>query len=347
MSLTLQQSHTISIRRYEHESDKSDVEDICRNVYGGTDYLPRLIQAYSSDPSFLLLSCVANDTVVGVIGCHLKGEMIFIFGLRVREDQRGKGVAKLLASELITQSRLAFGSRASCVLTVTIPENKAAISIFSKLLQGSPKPRHVCLSWPPSDARMQYEQDIGWPDNRADKDQDMLDHWPHVKDLLLADQEAVASLEKWRIVEDKEALMGTIQSIYSSSSREFEPELDGWLPGMYETLPVSCQEVDLALKDQRVWQLEKRAALIVYTSREARMRTIVGIMAEGSCEVNSALLFVHQKLSGFHHYMSFIHIPSVDVDVTAPLAISRCFESKPEGGPGSGKFISFGAKIKT
>ena len=345
--MALHQSQTIfSIRPYTHATDYGAVMDICSKVYSGTDYLPRHIGEYSRDPSYLLLSChsIANNGLVGVIGGRLTGGMIFVFGLRVKEDQRGQGVAKLLASELIGQSLAAF-KPASSVLTVTIPENKAAISIFGKLLGGSSAPRHVAFSWPPSDVRMQYEESIGWPSNQASPSQSMLDHWPWVKSHLLADDMAVKALDEWRPVREKRSLMESIASIYSASSRAYEPELDEWLPGMYETLPVDSQEVDQAMMDRRVWILSSSgsnlcqadAALIVYNSREARDRTIVGILARGENEVNSALLLVHQRLS-VDHFMSFIHLPSHCNDDTPPLGIFGAFEAKPS------RFISFGIK---
>lgn len=339
-------NHPFLIRPYQHASDCEDVKEICKHVYSGSDYLPRLIGGYSNDPSYLLLSCIASDKVVGVIGSHLMGEMIFIFGLRVKEDQRGKGVAKLLSSELIRRSFAAFQS-ATCVLTVTIPENDAAISIFGKLLGGSTTPRHLAYSWPPSAIRMQYEELIGWPDKTAGPDQGMMEHWPHVKNLLLADKEAAGLIDKWRPAEEKSVLMDVIASVYSLSSKPFEPELDGWMPGMYETLTVDCDEVSQAMKDQRVWLLgskssatQGRAALIVYKSKEARGRTVIGIVASGECEINSALLLVNQRLL-IPHFMLFIYSPAIaarDGHQERPLAILRAFESTP------GRFVTFGIK---
>ena len=354
----------LTIRPYDHATDHLDISNICRNVYQGTDYLPRLIGDYSNDPWYLVLTCsmtcsqkfcgANNDpcgngqgTVIGVIGSHLRGGMIFLFGLRVKEEERGRGVAKLLSSEIISQSLLAFPS-ASSVFTVTIPENKAAISIFGNLLGGSESPRQIVYSWPPSDVRTQYEESIGWPSEDKMIEgflKSMLDHWPRVVDALQADSGAAKKVEHWTLVHKKDALKRAISSINNQAI--FQLELDEWLPGMYEPLVIDSEEVDRAIEEERVWILpstsiledeEERsdAALIVYHSKEARGRMIVGITAKSEVEVNSALLFVHSKLQvQAHLFMTFIHLPHISSN-SPSLAIFRAFDSKP------GAFITYG-----
>lgn len=350
---------SLSVRPYLHASDYQAIADICKDVYNGHDYMPRMIGSYASDPAYLLLAANSCDTegkgrLVGIIGSHLRGGMVFLFGLRVKENERGRGVAKLLSSKIIQQSMLNFPT-ASCVYTVTVPENKAAISIFGKLLGESQVPRDVVHLWPPSEELHQYEESIGWPGEAAENKTPMLDHWPWLMNILRADTGAVERINHWKPVEEKDSLLRTILSI-QSSSRTTEPTLDGWLPGMYEPISIHSEEMGLAIRDQRVWVLPSPrsisascdgpadaagdAALILYTSREARGRLVVGITARGEEEIHSALLFCHQKLH-VRHLMLFINQPTASTDgkegsVVASSKIFQAFGSKRDS------FITFG-----
>ncbi|EFJ46588.1 hypothetical protein VOLCADRAFT_105495 [Volvox carteri f. nagariensis] len=44
------------IRKFDLESDLQDLTDICANVYGGTDYMPRIIHRIAKDPGVLVLA---------------------------------------------------------------------------------------------------------------------------------------------------------------------------------------------------------------------------------------------------------------------------------------------------
>ena len=67
----------VRIRRYEHDKDLEDVMEICKDIYGGTDYMPRMVETYSNQDSTLILVAECStpsphQKSAGIIGvCEL------------------------------------------------------------------------------------------------------------------------------------------------------------------------------------------------------------------------------------------------------------------------------------
>lgn len=94
---TVEPQAVFNIRRYR-PSDHPQVVEICRNVYGGTDVLPDRItgEAARPDTNVLVAAASADDTVAALLCCQQRGDVLWLYGARTREDMRRRGLAELL-----------------------------------------------------------------------------------------------------------------------------------------------------------------------------------------------------------------------------------------------------------
>ncbi|KAG2429966.1 hypothetical protein HYH02_013917 [Chlamydomonas schloesseri] len=111
-----------AVRRFNYDRDIEDLREICANVYGGTDYMPRLVKKLSEDPGVLVLAAeavapaaegeemggseVGVGRIDGIICGERRGECIWLFGLRVREGIRGKGMGHFLMEAICSRSQV-------------------------------------------------------------------------------------------------------------------------------------------------------------------------------------------------------------------------------------------------
>lgn len=86
-----------TLRRYR-PSDHPQVVEICHNVYGGTDILPdRIIHdAARPDTHVLVAALPHDDSVAALLCCQQRGDVLWLYGARTREDMRRRGLAELL-----------------------------------------------------------------------------------------------------------------------------------------------------------------------------------------------------------------------------------------------------------
>lgn len=91
------------------ESDLAWVEDLCRGVFNGNDYMPRIAQKLMKDEKVSIWKVVMEGTGegVGITATELRdrGETAFIFGTRISEEMRGKGLGR---ATLIRQTETAL-----------------------------------------------------------------------------------------------------------------------------------------------------------------------------------------------------------------------------------------------
>ena len=87
----------IEYRRLTHE-DYSDIADMCKDIWDGTDYLPEIFHQWVDDTG-LFLGAVDTDTNK-VIGTDKYSVLYdgtgWLEGLRTHKAYRGKGIGKEL-----------------------------------------------------------------------------------------------------------------------------------------------------------------------------------------------------------------------------------------------------------
>lgn len=119
----------LSIRRYEAR-DQPRLEEICRGVYGGTDYLPRVAPALSADESCTFL--VGHDGPRLVAAANLRrlsSRLGWLEAVRTEGGARNRG-----HGERISRAALRVADEAGLeTLSATTESNAAMRRVFDKL----------------------------------------------------------------------------------------------------------------------------------------------------------------------------------------------------------------------
>jgi len=125
------------LRPFDPASDQPHLEEICKNVYGGTDYLPSVASSLASDPLSTFVVLATNDSddddnrpfaAVANLRRFLPGKA-WLEAVRTCETRRNRGLARELTQELIQKAR-DVGDE---VMTCTVDSNIA----MRKVLEGA------------------------------------------------------------------------------------------------------------------------------------------------------------------------------------------------------------------
>ncbi|KAL6757369.1 hypothetical protein V8C86DRAFT_1688143 [Haematococcus lacustris] len=279
------------IRPYRHPTDYGAIVDICKDVYGGTDYIPRMLPTYTSQSHSVLLVAEhePSSTVHGIVCADLRGHMAFVFGLRVQASTRGCGLGRHLMAALCGGLPHHFHSLGlgpvHSLATETILSNTASQRIVRQFM-----PRLLCRldMWPPGSHLSSYEKALGWPAQQAGPtDPGILDHIEGVQETLAADKEAAALLPRWERASSLEQVNAALRGIRAAwqLSADVEPqagsfasgqgpagdgvtpsptgshqagsqaELHQWLPGFYDMHPTDSHWCSEQLQQGRLWLL--------------------------------------------------------------------------------------------
>ena len=125
----------IDYRKLTHE-DYSDIVDMCKDIWEGTDYLPEIFHKWVDDKGFFL-GAVDIDTNK-VIGAD-KYSILYdgtgwLEGLRTHKDYRGKGIGKELALRLLQEALSDLGrERIDKIAFSTHISSVESISLMKKL----------------------------------------------------------------------------------------------------------------------------------------------------------------------------------------------------------------------
>ena len=110
--------------------DKSEISELCKNIWNGKDYLPVVWNDWinNSNSSFIIANL--ENEIVAVYHVYNFNSEIWLESLRVKEQYRHQGIANYLIKDLITtvQSKQIDNIR----LTTSI-ENTKSISLFKNL----------------------------------------------------------------------------------------------------------------------------------------------------------------------------------------------------------------------
>jgi GNAT superfamily N-acetyltransferase len=167
----------ILVRPFDaRRNDAQAILHMCRDVYGGTDYMPRVIgylgelsareDQEDQQRTIVLVAEEEQDAAesadtdsaqVGVVVAQLRGEgHAFLFGLRVDSRVRGRGVGRVLMRAAVDA---AAASGAQHLVGATIPSNAASIALFL----GTGHREHARVDvWPPFPLLAAYEREVGF-----------------------------------------------------------------------------------------------------------------------------------------------------------------------------------------
>jgi len=287
-----------SIRDCE-PADVEQIKDMCKDVYGGGDYMPRMIEEYLENELCLLIVADKGDGNVDGIACaSLRGEdMLFLFGLRVRTTAREKGLGSFLLFNLTERAKARFPN-ARTVASTTACSNQSAQKILGALL-GDPLPQLDI--WPPTSKTphlSEYEASIGWPMKKAEKDQTLLAFIPGASDILQQDTDALNLLPYWQSAGSMDEVHSALTYLRSPTGPSNNAENShAWLPFFYEIWPAHSKFTAAAIGQQRLWILREegsvRGVVVLSLSPECR-RYIAGIVASDPGVIHSALLLTER-----------------------------------------------------
>jgi GNAT superfamily N-acetyltransferase len=95
-------------RHLDGDRDSSRVLDICKTVFQGRDYMPALLPKLLVDSHVRCYALEDTDTktlvAVSITGLIDGGRTAYLFGMRVAEECRGRGVAKALLSHQLREA---------------------------------------------------------------------------------------------------------------------------------------------------------------------------------------------------------------------------------------------------
>ena len=124
--------------------DQPALESICADVYGGSDYLPKMAQQMSHDAANTLLVLTEADVPVAVASLkRLSASAAWLEAVRTAQDRRGSGLASRICA---AQVGLA-ASEGRRLLSATVASNTAMLRTFARCGLAPLGSIHL-LSWP-------------------------------------------------------------------------------------------------------------------------------------------------------------------------------------------------------
>ena len=141
------------LRPYDpaRESDRTSLDEICANVYGGTDYLPAMAASYAADPACSLLVLTKNEisrsteedeTILAVANYkRLHAQNVgWIEAVRTHPRHRNKGLATAILRSIVDllKDENDFqlqnnNAQPTKILTCTIQSNKGMLRALEKV----------------------------------------------------------------------------------------------------------------------------------------------------------------------------------------------------------------------
>jgi GNAT superfamily N-acetyltransferase len=230
------------VRPYNPNTDRSNLEEICENVYGGGDYLPKVAEIYVADPlcSFLALAVAGDenqDEIVAVANYKRLPlqNSAWIEAVRTHPSHQNKGLASSLLRELIALSkeedRCLSTQERTRILTCTIESNKGMQRALEKV-------GFVRYSTIPALSFAKLKQLPGWSVDCKSKPRPLipaleLDH------LISPEAKKIASSNRWSAITSNDELLKALEVC------KMHGGTCGYLPGLYEYIVPGPSRTDL------------------------------------------------------------------------------------------------------
>lgn len=120
------------LRKFDVDKDMEAIRNICRDVYGGADYLPKTAPILAGDPnsSFVVLADRSTDRLAAVGNARrFKPNMSWLEAIRTCPDHRSRGLARHLTQSLIETSLSEHGH---AMYSCTVESNLAMRKVFDR-----------------------------------------------------------------------------------------------------------------------------------------------------------------------------------------------------------------------
>jgi len=219
------------LRLYNPTTDRSALDEICANVYGGSDYLPKVADTYVADPMCSFLALEQNGIIVAVANYKRLPlqNSVWIEAVRTHPNHRNKGLATSLLRELVSLSREEGISNVT-ILTCTIESNIGMQRAFEKV--GFRACNHIhTLSF------AALKQLPGWEAGCASDQQPLLTALD--LDHLVSSEARSIDTTRWNTVSSENELLIALEQCKSHGGT------CGYLPGLYEYIVPSPSRTDL------------------------------------------------------------------------------------------------------
>ena len=136
------------IRKYRRDGDKEAVVEICRDVYDGRDYIPRVIDSYGSDTDVLVETPSPADAPRALLCGARDGSLYHIWGARTHPRARGRGIMRRMMRHVEERA-------GTTLISTTIRSNTSMLRLFE------------------GEGYTEYENEIKlWPDSSVMEEED-------------------------------------------------------------------------------------------------------------------------------------------------------------------------------
>lgn len=233
------------LRKFDVDKDMEAIHDICKDVYGGADYLPKTASILADDPnsSFVVLADITTDRPAAVGNARrFKPNMSWLEAIRTCPDHRSRGLARQLTASLIKSSRSEHGD---AMYSCTVASNVAMRKVFERTNMKELGQIHQC-------SFAELKKLPGWAaDGSASNDGDMaysIPPKPLLPSLGVADESISAQAKQMQLaqISSEDQLNEELALIKAKGGI-------GHLVGLYELLP--DQGIRKSLDANRVWKV--------------------------------------------------------------------------------------------
>mmetsp|Transcript_36593 Transcript_36593/g.67263 ORF Transcript_36593/g.67263 Transcript_36593/m.67263 type:complete len:427 (-) Transcript_36593:351-1631(-) len=229
------------------ESDRSSLEEICANAYGGGDYLPKMASSYAADPACSFLALTKNDDNKNAATTEANdGDEIvavanykrlpaqssaWIEAVRTHPDHRNQGLASTLLRSLVELTEQENDNAPPTnLLTCTSQSNTG-------MLRALEKERFAQCNTIQLLNFGKIMKLPGWKSDSDEKPQPLLDAL-NLKHLVSPIAKKIAS-SSWCTISTEQQLLERLQQCKE------EGDTCGYLPGLYEYIAPGPNRLDL------------------------------------------------------------------------------------------------------
>eukprot|EP00985_Skeletonema_marinoi_P034506 scaffold44103_cov161-Skeletonema_marinoi.AAC.3 len=252
------------IRPYDPTRDRTSLEEICANIYGGSDYLPKVANTYVKDDSCSFLALTTkrtedcqqqqqqqedaqeDDTIIAVANYkRLPAQnAAWIEAVRTHSNYRNQGLAsKLLQSIVLLAKEDDKNNKHQSptnILTCTVKSNKGMQRVFDKL--GFVQTNRISIL-----SFSALRQLPGWDakDTTITQGKPLLDALD-LNHLIRPDARSIPA-SSWSTITTENQLLEQLNDM----QKESEGRTCGFLPGLHEYIVPGRNRVDLKRSMER------------------------------------------------------------------------------------------------